>query len=172
MPPYQWHWEWSAKTQVYPDAAKINDFIRSKVAEKLVDEYTKRGFSITVYSVETSSTIKTITRPIPRGGTLTEYFVKAVTITSFDTNAPVFGSPIAETTVAVIVALLTFIISAATLAFKFYMFQTAVNMITDMGEGIAEALKTPAGAGLFVVIIVLGIMVLVGLFLWRGRRKH
>ena len=176
---YRWEWGWHAVTAWKPadkfflTEEELNEWIKEKVAEKLVSEYIKKGYKISVEDVVTSATLSKETKPHRIYGRVKRYIVDAKTTTLFGTDAPVFGSPIEPATATVILAVISGIVSLATVVFYFLIFRTVTNMIYDVGTGVGEALGIDEKAGLGVLFILfLGIILLwiVGKYFWKKRK--
>ena len=176
---YRWEWGWHAVSAWKPadkfflTEEELNDWIKEKVAQKLVTEYIKKGYKISVDDVVTSATLSKETKPHRIYGRVKRYIVDAKTTTLFGTDAPVFGSPIEPVTASVIIAVISGIVSLATVAFYFLFVNTVTNVIYDVGTGVGEALGLPGKAGLGVLfLLILGIILLwiVGKYFWKKRK--
>ena len=176
---YRWEWGWHAETGWKPESfsltdAQIDEFIREKVAQKLVEEYTKKGYSISVDNVTTVAKIDVKARRVDHGVKLQrKYIVDAKTTTVFGTDAPVMGSPIDPATIAVISAVILAVIGLAKLVLLFSIFNTINNTLHDIGTGVSEALGLPGQAGLGVLFIIILLIIglwIVGKYFWRKRK--
>ena len=178
---YKWTWGWHAVTSWKPadkffiTEEELNEWIKEKVAQKLVSEYIKKGYKISVDDVVTTATLSAERKPHRIYGRVKRYTIDAETTTRFDTDAPVFSSPIDPATASVIVAVIGLITAIIVPAFYFAMFMTTRNTLLDIGTGISEALGLPgegkAGLGiLFVgILLIIGLWV-IGKYFWRKRR--
>ena len=177
---YRWEWGWRARTSWKPadkffiTEEELDQWIKEKVAEKLVSEYIKKGYKISVEDVVTSATLSKETKPHRIYGRVKRYTIEAETTTLFDTDAPVFGSPIEPATATVIVAVISLITAIIVPAFYFAMFITTTNFIRDVGTGIGEAIGLPEGKGglgiLFIGILLIIALWVIGKYFWRKRR--
>ena len=179
MPPYQWTWGWHAVTQWKKEPftiteEQIDEWVKEKVVQKLVAEYVKKDYSISVTSVNTTSKITFERRPPTRiMPPRIRYFVDAETTTEFDTDAPVLGSPIEPVTLAIIASVISAVIGLATVVFYFLTFRTVTNMIYDIGTGVGEVIGVEGFGGLGILfILILGIVLLyvVGKYFWKRRK--
>lgn len=184
---YKWEWGWHAETEWKPyytwsglgfGEEKVKDWIREQVAKKLVEDYTKKGYSITVHSVTTNFSKfdrERESRGVKTPVTYVRYIIDAETTTFFDTNAPVMGSPIDPLTITLILGIISGIIILARMVFFFLTFDTIRNTISDIGTGISELLglgDSKAGLGvLFIVILLIIGLYVVGKY-WKPWRKR
>ena len=176
---YRWEWGWHAVSAWKPadkfflTEEELNEWIKEKVAQKLVAEYIKKGYKISVDDVVTSATLSTETKPHRIYGRLKRYIVDAKTTTRFGTDAPVFSSPIEPATIAIIGTVIVAIIGLAKIYFTFLIFNTVTNTLHDIGTGVSEALGLPgqAGLGIFflLILLIIGLFV-VGKYFWKRRK--
>ena len=176
---YRWEWGWHAETGWKPSSfsissEEIDEFIREKVAQKLVQEYTKKGYSITVDNVTTVAKIDVKARRVDRGVKLQrKYIVDAKTTTVFGTDAPVLGSPVDPVTLAIIASVISSVIGLATVVLYFVIFNTVTNMIYDIGTGVGEALGIDEKGGLgvlfLIILLIIGLWI-VGKYFWKRRK--
>ena len=174
---YEWTWGWHAVSAWKPadkffiTEEELNEWIKEKVAQKLVSEYIKKGYKISVDDVVTTATLSAERKPHRIYGRVKRYTIDAKTITRFDTDAPVFGSPIDPATVTLILSVISGIVTLITAYFWLVFFQTGINFIRDLGTGIGEALGLDEdfkGLGILVMLILLLIaLYIVGKYFWK-----
>lgn len=142
-----------------------------KTIEGLMSEYVKRGFQIHVVTCENRIVEVVETRRYWHSGTSDLVYLdyKSETSCEFytDANADV-GSPIAASTVAIILAVLALVGTALKVALMFYAISFVDKHLEDLKTGLDEVFGEGAGA-IAILFLLFAVLAVAALFLFRKK---